>query len=65
MNIRTILTLLAIAGLAACSPLGSTEEDQPEIGSSIDDYKRSPCACLEIEQEGRAGWERLLPGLAG
>jgi len=38
----------AIFALSAC---GSTEQQDPVgIGSGTDEFKRSPCACLEIEQ---------------
>ncbi len=41
--------------LAGCSSSGTVEE-QPEIDSSVNGYKRSPCACLPVEQSYPPGW---------
>lgn len=58
--VTMFLTLILLGGCA--STIGSTEEQHPEIGRDRDDYKRSPCACLEVEQQYPEGWDDWLKG---
>jgi hypothetical protein len=50
MNGRNIIAILAIAFvLAGCSSFRGSGQDQPiGIGSSPNDLKKSPCACLVL-----------------
>lgn len=56
-----LAVLLAAALTAACTGAGAVEE-QPEISDDIDDYKRSPCACVEVEQLYPEGWNDWMLG---
>ena len=52
---RLALALLLAAPLSGCG-LIQTEEKSPGIGSGTDQLKKSPCACVDIEQRYPPGW---------
>ena len=64
MMARALAALVVVLALGGCSWSDfdfSHRENQPEIGTATDKYKRSPCACIEIEQHYPPGWhERLV-----
>lgn len=61
-----VLTLVAgmlLLLLGACS---GTETEKPVgIGSEANEMKRSPCACIEIQQIYPEGYRDSLRGMAG
>ena len=62
---RLVGSLLLCVFLSACGAGGSTVEEQPEIDRSVNGYKRSPCACIEIRQEYPEGWLNAYPAQNG
>lgn len=50
MTLTRLSAAVAVAALlAGCA---ASEEKQPEIGYKTDEYKKSPCACLEVPLRG-------------
>jgi len=49
---KKTFAILALFALAACS----SGEKSHSIGSGTDDYKESPCACLEIKPAYKNQW---------
>jgi len=46
---RILAGLAVVGALSAC---GTTEQPKPiGIGTGNDEYKRSPCACIEVPQD--------------
>ena len=59
VKLRIVLLLGALVMLSACSHYA--REEPVGIGSGRDEYKRSPCACIPLEQlpPDERFWERL------
>lgn len=48
MNFVKLTSLFALLALAAC---GTSDDSEPVgIGRGRDEYKKSPCACMTIQQ---------------
>ena len=49
ITIRKMALALMVVTLAGCSSAPGTGS---KIGTGVDDYKESPCACKEVPQRG-------------
>lgn len=53
--LKMMVILVAVGALSGC---GTTEQPKPiGIGTGNDEYKRSPCACVEVPQDYN-GWQK-------
>ncbi|MBU3655271.1 MAG: hypothetical protein FGM23_02785 [Alphaproteobacteria bacterium] len=49
---KLLLMLFALVAVGTLSACGTTEQPKPiGIGTGNDEYKRSPCACIEVPQD--------------